>query len=136
VTSETEREVLTAANLDRRLELLQAAWSYFDDVAASVSKELRPGARGGGRSREQIVRHVYANEPDQFSKKVELRTPWEDVLTPDGLATFRREYLAAIRAYNAEGRTARSWSIQFLIRRTAQHVTDHAWEMEDRDLIA
>jgi hypothetical protein len=23
--------------------------------------------------------------------------------------------------------------IQFLIRRTAQHVTDHAWEIEDRD---
>ena len=24
--------------------------------------------------------------------------------------------------------------IEFLIRRTAQHVMDHAWEMEDRDL--
>jgi len=43
-------------------------------------------------------------------------------------------FLAAIRAYNAEGKLARKWPIQFLIRRTAQHVMDHAWEMEDRDL--
>jgi hypothetical protein len=24
--------------------------------------------------------------------------------------------------------------IQFLVRRTAQHAMDHAWELEDRDL--
>lgn len=29
---------------------------------------------------------------------------------------------------------ARTWPIQFLIRRTAHHVMDHAWELEDRDL--
>lgn len=39
----------------------------------------------------------------------------------------------AIRAYNAEGKPARTWPIQFLIRRTAHHVMDHAWEIEDRD---
>ena len=37
-------------------------------------------------------------------------------------------------AYNAEGKPARTWPIQFLIRRVAHHVMDHAWEMEDRDL--
>ena len=42
-------------------------------------------------------------------------------------------YLHAIRAYNAEGRPARTWPIQFLIRRTAHHVMDHGWELEDRD---
>jgi hypothetical protein len=39
----------------------------------------------------------------------------------------------AIRAYNAESKQARTWPIQFLIRRTAHHVLDHPWEMEDRD---
>lgn len=29
---------------------------------------------------------------------------------------------------------ARAWPLGFFIRRTAQHATDHAWEMEDRDL--
>ena len=56
------------------------------------------------------------------------------MLTADGRAAHRSEYLDALRAYNADGRPARTWPIQFLIRRTAQHVMDHAWEMEDRDL--
>jgi hypothetical protein len=134
VPSQIEREVLSAPDLERRLEVLQATWAYFDDVAAHVSKELRPGPRSAGRTREQIVRHVYANEPEQMSRKVEVRTPKEVVLTPKGLAAHRQAYLDAIRAYNAEGKPARTWPIQFLIRRTAHHAMDHAWEMEDRDI--
>ena len=135
VPSQTEREVLSAADLDRRLELLRAAWSYFDDVAAGVSEELRPGPRGGGRTRDEIIRHVHVNEPEQFSRKVEVRTPRDIVLTPDGREAHREETLDAIRAHNADGKPAgRTWSIQFLIRRMAHHVMDHAWEMEDRDL--
>lgn len=132
--SETERAVLSTKDMDRRLDLLRACWNYFDDVAARVSEELRPQPRGGGRSRDQIIRHTYANEPEQFSRKIEVRTPLDVVLTPDGLATHRQQYLDAIRAHNAEGKPARKWPIQFLLRRTAHHVMDHAWEMEDRDL--
>jgi hypothetical protein len=136
VPSQIEREVLSDQDLERRLVLLQACWAFFDDVAARVSAELRPQPRGGGRSREQIIRHTYGNEPGQFSRKVEVRTPLEVVLTPEGLVMHRQEYLDAIRSYNAEGKPARTWPIQFLIRRTAHHVMDHAWEMEDRDLPA
>ncbi len=132
--SQIEREVLSAAGLERRIDLLRACWAYFDDLAGRVSEELRPGKRSAGRSRDQIIRHVYRNEPDQWSKKVGVRTDFDIVLTADGLARHRQEYLDAIRAYNAEGRPARSWPIQFLVRRTAQHVMDHAWELEDRDL--
>ena len=134
VPSQIEGEVLSPADLERRLDLLRACWAYFDDVAGRVSQELRPGSRGGGRSREQIIRHVYGNEPANFSRKVGVRTELAVVLTPEGLATHRHEFLDAIRAYNAEGKPARTWPIQFLVRRTAQHVMDHAWEMEDRDL--
>ena len=134
VPSEIEREVLSAPDLERRLDLLQACWAYFDDAAGRVSAELQPGSRSAGRSRGEIIRHVYYNEPEQFSRKVEVRTPVEVVLTPDGLAAHRQEYLEAIRAYNADGKPARTWPIQFLVRRTGHHVMDHAWEMEDRDL--
>ena len=133
VPSQIEAEVLAAADLERRLELLQACWAYFDDVTARVAAELRPGPRSAGRSREQIIRHVYTNEPEQFSRKVEVRTPFDDVMTPVGLARHRQAYLDAIRAYNAEGKPARTWPIQFLVRRTAHHVMDHGWEMEDRE---
>jgi hypothetical protein len=133
VPSRVEREVLSAADLERRLALLQACWADFDEVSARVGPDLKPGSRGGGRSHDQIVRHVHGTEPDQFSRKVEVRTPIEIVLTPDGLAAHREAYLAAIRAYNAAEKTARSWPIQFLIRRSAHHVMDHGWEIEDRD---
>jgi hypothetical protein len=127
----TKRRVVAGAmdwpGLDR--------WGISEDdaLAARVSPELRPGPRSAGRRRDQIIRHVYINEPEQLSRKVEVRTPPELVLTPDGLATHRQAYLAAIRAYNAEGKPARTWPIQFLVRRTAHHVMDHAWEMEDRE---
>ena len=132
--SQIEREVLSPTELERRLDLLQACWAYFDDVAARVSPELSPGSRGGGRSRDEIIRHTYATEPDQFSRKVEVRTQIDVVLTRDGLAAHRQQYLDAIRAYNADGKPARTWPIQFLVRRTAHHVMDHAWEMEDREV--
>ena len=133
VPSQIEREILSPADLDRRLELLRACWAYFDDIATRAAAELLPGPRSAGRSRDQIIRHVYASEPEQLSRKVEVRTERDIVLTKKGLAAHRQAYIEAIRAYNAEGKPARSWPIQFLVRRTAYHVMDHAWEMEDRD---
>lgn len=134
VPSEIEREVVSSAVLERRLQLLRACWSYFDDTAEWVSAELRPGPRGGGWTRDEIIRHVHLNEPEQFTRKVEVRTPREVMFTPDGRAAHREATLDAIWGYNAEGKRARTWPIQFLIRRIAHHVIDHAWEMEDRDL--
>jgi hypothetical protein len=133
VPSEIERDVVSEADLEQRLDLLRSCWTYFDGLAARVAHELLPGSRNGGRSRDQIVRHVYVTEPDQFSRKIEVRTPLELVQTADGLAAHRRAYLDAIRAWNTDGKPARSWPIQFLVRRTAHHVMDHAWELEDRD---
>jgi hypothetical protein len=133
VPSDTEREVLASADLERRLDLLRACWAHFDEVAASTTGELVLGPRGGGWTRDELVRHVHVNEPEQFSRKVEVRTPRDEVMTSTGLAAHRDAYVEQIRAYNAEGKAARTWPIQFLIRRTAHHVMDHAWEIEDRD---
>lgn len=35
-----------------------------------------------------------------------------------------------------QGKMARSWPLRYLIRHTAFHTLDHAWEMEDKDLTA
>jgi hypothetical protein len=133
VPSQIEHEPLSTDELEHRLALLEACWAYFDDTLERVFGELRPGARSAGRTREQIIRHVYANEPEQFTRKVEVRTTREAVLTQDGLALHRRQTLDAIREYHREGRQARTWPLPFLIRRIAHHAMDHAWEIEDRD---
>jgi hypothetical protein len=62
--------------------------------------------------------------------------PLETRDDPVALATYRDNFIDAIREYSAAGMTARSWTLQFLIRRDAYHFLDHAWEMEDRDLSA
>jgi hypothetical protein len=133
--SSTEHGAMPPDVLDRRLALLEGAWGFFDEVAARVSTELRRGPRGGGRSRDEIVAHVFGNERVQFSKRVGVATPPGVMLTPNGLAAHREQFLAGLRHYNAEDRRiGRTWTLQYLLRHAAFHVLDHAWEMEDKDL--
>ncbi len=129
-----EYEQMTEAECDRKLALLRASWAYFDDVASRVSAELRPGPRGGGRDRAEIVRHANGAEIYEFAKKVGLNTPLEARDSPVRLAAHREAFCKAIREHNARGASARTWTVQFVIRHSAYHMLDHAWEMEDRDL--
>ena len=133
--SSTEHGPLSDAELERGITLLQACWTFFDGVAARVSAEMRKGPRGGGRDRNRIVRHTIRTESEDFARQVGLRIPEEGALTPDGLRRHRETYVAAMRAYNAgEVKPMRSWTLPFLIRHSAFHTLDHAWEMEDKDL--
>jgi hypothetical protein len=133
--SSFEHERIPATELDRRLALLQAAWRFFDEVAARVSPELQKGPRGGGRDRDAIVRHVLGNEGADFSRRIGVPTPLEVILTPAGLRAHRAAYLAAFRDRNErDPKVGRNWTLAFLLRHTAFHVLDHAWEMEDKDL--
>jgi hypothetical protein len=134
--SSFEHGPMTDDELDRKLGLLEAAWSHFDEVAARVSAEMAKGPRGGGRDRDQIIRHVLLNEQADLARKVGVETPVDALTTSEGLRIHRERFLAAIREHGAEGRMARgrNWTIALLIRHTAYHALDHAWEMEDRDL--
>ncbi len=54
--------------------------------------------------------------------------------TPTTYSAYRDAFCTGIRETNARGTAAGlSWTVQFLIRRCAWHMLDHAWEMEDRD---
>jgi hypothetical protein len=134
----TEQEPLSEAELERAITLLRACWAFFDSVAARVSPEMRKGPRGGGRDRNRIIRHTIRTESEEFAKQIGLRIPEEAALTPDGLQEHRWAYAEAMRAYNAGEvkRRMRSWTLPYLIRHSADHTLDHAWEMEDKDLSA
>lgn len=133
--SSIDRQELSTEDLERELTLMQACWTYFDDVRSRVSPEMEKGPRGGGRDRNKIVRHTLVNQED-WARKVEVRTPEGEVLTDEGLNAHREAYPKAIRAFHAEGKMARNWPLRYLIRHTAYHTMDHAWEMEDKDLTA
>jgi hypothetical protein len=129
-----DRERMPDDAVERQLALMRACWTYFDGVRGRVSAEMRKGPRGGGRTRDVIVRHVVANEQD-WGKKVGIRTPEGAVVTGDDeLKAWRDAYCTAIRTFHAGDKAARTWPLRYLIRHTAYHVMDHTWEMEDKDL--
>jgi hypothetical protein len=132
--SSFEQEPMPEEELDRRVRLLEAAWRYFDDVAARVPNELARGPRGGGRDRDQIVRHVINNERHDLAKRVGVVPTPDEVLSPKQVPVHREAFVAAMREHNAQGKLARgrNWTIALLLRHTAYHALDHAWEMEDK----
>ena len=135
--SSTEHGPMDQAELERKLTLLRASWSFFDEVAARVSREMRKGVRGGGRMRDEIIRHVIRVESLDHAKQVGVGEEDDGTaLTPAGLRQHREAYVAGIRDYNAGkvDRKMRSWTLPFLIRHSAFHTLDHAWEMEDKNL--
>ena len=133
--SAIDRQALSRAELERELTLMRACWAFFDDVRSRVSAQMRKGPRGGGRDRDVIVRHTIGAEQD-MSAKVGARMPSDAPLTAENLQAYRDAYCDAIRAYHAEGKLARKWPLRYLIRHTAYHTLDHAWEKEDKDLTA
>lgn len=131
--SSFDRQVMSNESLERELTLMQASWAFFDDVRSRVSAEMQRGPRGGGRDRDRIVRHTFGAELD-WANKLGVLTPLEEMLTVEGLKSHRTAYCSAIRALHSQRKMARTWPLRFLIRHTAYHSLDHAWEMEDKDL--
>jgi hypothetical protein len=134
--SSIDQATVPAKALERELTLLRAAWAFFDEVRARVSAELRKGPRGGGRDRDRIALHLFANEQD-WVKGLGVLTPDEAMLTVEGMKAHRDAYCQGIRDYHAQGKRPGKmgkWPLRYMIRHTAYHTLDHAWEMEDRDL--
>jgi hypothetical protein len=136
--SSIDKKRMSGDDLDRELTLMQACWSFFDDVRGRVSAEMRKGPRGGGRDRDRIVSHTLYAEQD-WAKMIGVVTSDDAMLTRKGLKAHRDAYCHAIRDFHSQGKVAgkmAKWPLRFLIRHTAFHTLDHAWEMEDKDLAA
>jgi hypothetical protein len=131
-----EQEPMAEETLERGITLLRACWAFFDEVGAAVSPEMRKGPRGGGRDRDVIIRHVLRVESLDFARQVGLEVPDDGAIISGDRQQYRDEYVAGMRAYNAGAFTKRmrSWNLPFLIRHSAFHTMDHAWEMQDKDL--
>ena len=134
--SSFEQAPMPDDELERKLALLEASWRFFDDVAARVSPELREGpARRRSQSRRDRPPRPRQRVGD-LARKVGVIAPPGELPTPEASVRTARSIVAAMRDYNAEGKMARgrNWTIALLVRHTAFHALDHAWEMEDKDL--
>lgn len=136
--SSIDKQGMSGDELERELALMQASWRFFDEVRERVSAEMKKGPRGGGRDRDHIVRHTLSVEQD-WAGGVGVPVPDDVILSGKALKNYRDAYCHGIRDYHSQGKWAgkrAKWPLRFLIRHTAFHTLDHAWEMEDKDLTA
>jgi hypothetical protein len=113
---------LDRSPLDGRLVTLwRACWETFDRVAAAAPEELRKGPRGGGRDTSKMIAHV--DEADRAYAR-QMRVKPGEIPTSE----LRAAMVAAALTPAADAK----WPPRYLIRRSAWHALDHAWEIEDR----
>jgi len=114
-------------DLERQVALLRAAWDLFDEVSDAAPAELAKGPRGGGRDTAKVVVHVVEAER-AYSRKVGVRHPPFD---PADRRLRQALHDAEAAAYLADDASAQ-WPARYALRRTAWHVLDHVWEIQDR----
>lgn len=117
-----DKNPATPAQRRQHLKVLRDCWAYIDGVAKKAPATLRKGPRGGGRDRDAVLEHVRECERTYGRKigvRVAPRTPWSD------------QRMAIVRAFE-EGVENQSWPQDYALRRIAWHITDHAWEIEDK----
>ncbi len=138
VPSADSRPVV-ASDLSNYQIMMKAIWQAFDlSVKAARGKELSHGPRGGGRELEQIIQHVVDSEASYLSRldwKVENRDgeSLDEKASRIHQAILERLEGAATLPVAARGpRGGVRWTVRYFVRRTAWHVLDHAWEIEDR----
>ena len=131
---------LKPAELKRMEALLAACWDAFvAAVKAAQGKELRKGPRGGGRDVDKIAEHVLGAEGGYISR-LGIKLDKED--EPDTLARqiaqLQKQASAALAA-SARGEAPKQgprggviWTPRRFARRSAWHILDHVWEIEDR----
>jgi hypothetical protein len=135
VPPSTDAEPVTDTDLGRFEKFLRACWRAFDRAAeAAEGKKLAKGPRGGGRDLEKIVDHVLGSD-EGYLTLIGAKAPKVD---PDERAKrVRRAVIHALEVAVREGvppgtRGGKRWSPRYFVRRSAWHVLDHAWELEDR----
>lgn len=141
IVSDADHRPLDAAEVERQVAILRAAWQAFDDaVISAAGHELRAGPRGGGRDIPRLLSHCVKADQVYLSKlgARRPRTASDDWQVVE--AAMREQAVEAI-ADRAAGRPVRQpsraralWTPRWYVRYCAWHALVHAWEIEDRRL--
>ena len=123
----------------RMQAVLRACWKALDTAAqAAQGKVLTKGPRGGGRDLDEILRHVLEADAGYLGRIGAKYRPNEGSDPRKELVRIRPLVLGALSAV-ACGEPVRTgprggtrWTPRYFVRRSAWHVLDHAWEIEDR----
>lgn len=127
-----DADPLSAEQAGRLVALVQACWTFLDQVAAATPAALRKGPRGGGRDRDHMLQHVLGAEA-AYAGKIGIRRTQPQVGDTAAIGEARAAILAVLGAPSPGGPLRDGgWPARYAARRIAWHVLDHAWEMQDR----
>jgi hypothetical protein len=131
VSPKADDRALSAKELKRQIALLRAAWATFDAMATKhAPKTLRKGPRGGGRDLKKMTGHVLEADISYLSC-IGARYKGADMVELH--EAFLRRLKAHARGEPMENKRRKPpWTVRYCVRRSAWHVLDHAWEIEDR----
>jgi hypothetical protein len=138
-TPAADREPIRDRDLERLTRLLKASWATFDSAAkAAQGRTLRKGPRGGGRDLRKMVGHVLEAELAYVRQLGSAHKPAPRAAESDAMAAARKAEVEAL-GFRARGEpipkptaVKNPWEPRYFVRRSAWHVLDHAWEIEDR----
>ena len=129
-----DRDRIGDADLRRFESVLESSWSALDAAGRNArGTELTTGPRGGGRDVAKILEHVIGAEESylrMIGGKIENNARGD----PDA---ERKAVLRTLETTARDGvppspRGGKRWTPRYFVRRSAWHVLDHAWEIEDR----
>jgi hypothetical protein len=130
---------INEADLARVRTILDASWTALDRVVeAARGVKLASGPRGGGRALGAIVEHVLGADAAYLRKIAGSPPPIDGKDLEGSAARLRDAILEALTSAVHHGlpakgpRGGRLWKPRYFVRRSAWHVLDHAWEIEDR----
>lgn len=128
-----------AEELKRFQKILKACWRALDNATKSAAGQtLRSGPRGGGRQLESILQHLVESDGGYLGA-VGWKFQRENTADLERSLEQTRGAILDALAASARGqipakgpRGGVRWSPRYFVRRTAWHVLDHIWEIEDR----
>jgi hypothetical protein len=127
IPAKAESKPTKGPEISRMRDLLEACWTYLDQVIAKAPAELRKGPRGGGRDRDVMFDHVVGAEKE-YARGIGVRLKQPDGRDRSAVRAFRKAIVDGIDKPNPDAK----WPAPYAVRRTAWHALDHAWEIEDR----
>ena len=139
MSPKVDSKPMEAAEMHRCQALLKACWRAFDAATAEAEgKALTKGPRGGGRQLEAIVQHVLGSDMGYLAQLGAKFKPDLDADPVEQMHNLREAILQALPAaargeFPKRGpRGGLRWLPRYYVRRSAWHVLDHVWEIEDR----
>ena len=139
VAPEADSRPIDDEELHRLQKILRACWQALATAAEKAKgKELSKGPRGGGRDLDKIVEHVLGAEGSYLNRLAWRRGKTSATGLAEQIEQAQQEATAALAAA-AQGemptqgpRGGKLWQPRYFVRRSAWHILDHVWEIEDR----